>query len=171
MSGYDLSDWTVNESPHFAIHDCMNKVWFLMIMFLLPADLKLSLTVFKVLRSFLAALSDPVLLVWGHQGLTFTDLWYKNRTCFYILVLCGHGNIYCNDHQSCVIQSWIFIEPVLFPLITSHICLQLVCVWIVKCYFNLTPNKLQLTNWLDWFDEGKRGLKYCTSFTKNNVCL
>lgn len=44
-----------------------------MIMFLLPADLKLSLTVFKVLRSFLAALSDPVLLVWGHQGLSFTD--------------------------------------------------------------------------------------------------
>lgn len=43
------------------ISDCMNKVSFVMIVFLLclPADLKLSLTVFKVLHSFLAALSDP----------------------------------------------------------------------------------------------------------------
>lgn len=43
------------------ISDFMNKVSFVMIAFLLclPADLKLSLTVFKVLHSFLTALSDP----------------------------------------------------------------------------------------------------------------
>jgi len=39
----------------------MNKVSFVIIVFLfcLPADLKLSLKVFKVLHSFLVALSDP----------------------------------------------------------------------------------------------------------------
>lgn len=58
---------------HEVINDCMNKVSFLMIMFLLPADLKLSLTVFKVLRSFLVALSDPGASGRVHQGLSFTD--------------------------------------------------------------------------------------------------
>lgn len=55
----------------------MNTVSFVMIMFLFPADLKLSL---EDLRSFLAALSDPTLLVWVHQGLGFTDGLFDIKT-------------------------------------------------------------------------------------------
>ncbi len=136
-----MSRHTVTLLPvHEVINDCMNKVSFLMIMFLLPADLKLSLTVFKVLWSFLVALADPGASGMGTPGIEFYRwrVWYKKRKCFYILVLCGHGNMYCNDHQSCVIQSWRFIEPVRFPLITSHICLQLVCVILAVCeYLNV----------------------------------
>lgn len=58
------------------INDCMNKVSFVMIVFLLclPADLKLSLTVFEVLHSIsLRPCLTLALLVWIHQGWSFTD--------------------------------------------------------------------------------------------------
>lgn len=131
MSGYNLSVWTVKSlctvtlQPVFeVINDCMNKVSFVMVVFLfcLPAYLKLSLTVFKVLHSFLAALSDPGASGMDTPGIEFYRwlVWYKNRKCFYILVLRNHGNIHLNDHQSCVKQSWL-IGSVYLPSIISHL--------------------------------------------------